>query len=70
MLFNKKIEPRCEYCLRGEFIKSSEAVACHIHGVMPPDEHCRHFIYDPISRVPDAPRSFTSGEYTEEDFSL
>ena len=70
MLFNRKIEPKCEYCLRGEAIPASDMIACRLHGVMSPEEHCRRFTYDPINRVPEAPRAFTPKDFSEEDFTL
>lgn len=70
MLFEKNIEPKCEYCSRGDYLADKDGVACIKRGVMSPDDHCRRFKYDPLKRVPDAPRTLVVGNYSEEDFSL
>ena len=70
VLFNKHIEPKCEYCRHGESIPKSLEIACRKHGIMSPDNRCRSFSYDPLRRVPDAPVSFKPGDFSEDDFSI
>ena len=70
MLFSKNIEPRCEYCRRAQPFENCDEVGCLKHGVMSSGEKCRRFVYDPLKRVPEPPRSFVSREYDAEDFKL
>ena len=51
MLFQKKVEPRCAWCLRGETLDDEHAV-CKKKGVVPLGFHCRAFRYDPLKRTP------------------
>lgn len=69
MLFTKKIEPRCMYCLRGTTL-NEEQVICRKKGVVAPGEHCRSFRYDPLKRVPPKPVMPDWDKLKEEDFSL
>lgn len=69
MLFAKKIEPRCAYCLRGTSL-NEEQVICRKKGVVSPGEHCRAFRYDPLRRVPPKPAVFEWEKLKDEDFSL
>ena len=68
-LFQKKIDPRCAYCQRGQQINDRE-VACVKHGIVPAEHHCRAFRYDPLRRVPPRPAALDTGHLKEEDFSL
>ncbi len=70
MLFSKKIEPRCEYCRSAVPFSDVDVVGCKYRGVMSISDKCRRFVYDPLKRVPDPPRSFTPREYDKEDFEL
>ena len=38
-------------------------------GVVDSADHCRHFCYDPLKRVPPRPATLND-KYTSEDFSL
>ena len=58
--FRKDIEPRCAYC----------EVACSRRGVVDGSDHCRHFRYDPLRRVPPRPASLDPKAHSPEDFSL
>ena len=54
MLFRKKIEPACAYCVHaapGE----EDTVICVKKGIMQPWKSCRSFEYDPLKRQPEAP---------------
>ena len=70
MLFSKKIEPKCEYCRKSSVMADNESVACIKHGIMSPEDKCRSFRYDPLKRIPEAPRSFSVSDFSEKDFSL
>lgn len=70
MLFHKKIEPKCEYCSNGSTFADKDCIACVICGVVSPDDKCKHFKYDPLKRIPDAPRTLVAGNYSESDFEL
>ena len=67
--FRKDIEPRCAYCANGSSISESE-VACSRKGVVDSADHCRHFRYDPLRRVPPRPASLDTKAHSPEDFSL
>lgn len=66
--FGKDIEPRCEYCARGELSPDGESVLCIKRGVMLTYSHCRKFTYDPLKRQPSKKPPLP--EFSKEDFSL
>ena len=51
MLFRKDIDPRCVYCQRGQQINERE-VACVKRGIVPVENSCRAFRYDPMKPRP------------------
>ena len=67
--FRKDIEPRCAYCANGSAIGENE-VACSRKGVVDGADHCRHFKYDPLRRVPPRPASLDTNAHSPEEFSL
>lgn len=67
--FRRDIEPRCAYCAHGSALSERE-VACSRRGVVDAADHCRHFSYDPLRRVPPRPASLDPAAHTPEDFSL
>lgn len=67
--FRKDIEPRCAYCANGSAVNEHE-VACSRRGVVDGADHCRHFKYDPLRRVPPRPIAFNAGAHDPEEFSL
>lgn len=69
MLFRKKIDKACTYCLYGTQI-DQEQVLCIKKGVVPPDGKCRKFCYDPCKRVPVKAKALDFSKYNEEDYSL
>ena len=69
MLFRKKIEKACTYCMYGTQI-DQEQVLCIKKGVVPPDGKCRKFCYDPCKRVPLKAKALDFEKYNEEDYSL
>lgn len=69
MLFRKKIEPRCSYCLHCAKL-NDEQVLCAKRGVMPMDGKCMKFSYDPCKRIPSKPKTLDFTKYEKEDYSL
>jgi hypothetical protein len=69
MLFRKSIEPRCTYCQRGASLGEGEVI-CPKKGIVSEGGHCRHFVYDPLKRQPNAPAVLDLSKLDEEDFSL
>ena len=50
MLFRKKIERSCSYCVYGAKLEDG-AVLCSKRGLKNEEDHCRKFRYDPSKRV-------------------
>ena len=69
MLFRKDIDPRCAYCQRGQQINDRE-VACVKRGIVPVEDHCRAFRYDPLKRVPPRPAKPAGAGLPDEEFQL
>ncbi len=69
MLFRKKIEQSCSYCLHGARLEE-DLVLCCKKGIKTPDSSCRRFRYDPCKRIPPKPRAMDFRKYEEEDYSL
>lgn len=69
MLFRKKIERFCVYCVYGGKI-DDDNIICQKCGVVPASHHCRRFRYDPLKRVPPQPKSQDFEKYKDTDFSL
>ncbi len=69
MLFRKSIEPRCAYCQRGAELAHDEVI-CAKRGIVPDSYHCRHFIYDPLKRIPVSANAPDFSALKEEDFTL
>lgn len=69
MLFRKRIERRCTYCLRCTRL-DEEQVLCVKKGVRPADGKCWKFKYDPTKRIPAKPKALDFAKYDQEDFSL
>ncbi len=69
MLFRKKIQRSCAYCLYGTSI-DEEQVLCIKKGMVPVCGKCRKFTYDPCRRVPVKQKALDFSKYKEEDFTL
>lgn len=69
MLFRRKIEKACTYCMHGTQI-DQEQVLCIKKGVVPPEGKCRKFCYDPCKRIPVKAKALNFRKYNEEDYSL
>ena len=68
MLFNKKIQRSCAYCLYGTKLEGQQ-VLCAKKGVVS-CEKCRKFRYDPTKRVPLKPKMPNFDLYDQTDFIL
>lgn len=69
MLFRKKIEKNCSYCVHSAKVDDCTCL-CAKKGLVQSSGHCRKFKYDPLKRVPSRmkPKDFDS--YDVIDFSL
>lgn len=69
MLFRKKIERSCSYCLHGVGLEDG-MVLCAKKGVKSMDDKCRKFKYDPCKRIPAKAKALDFSRYDNEDYSL
>lgn len=69
MLFRKKIERSCGYCVYGAPLEGGE-VLCAKKGMRTVDEKCFRFQYDPCKRIPSKAKAMDFSKYESEDYSL
>lgn len=69
MLFRKKMEPSCSYCVHAAKI-DEESCLCAQKGLVDSGDACRKFRYDPLKRVPKRQKPTDFSEYDTVDFSL
>ena len=69
MLFRKKIDRSCAYCIYGTLLEE-EQVLCARKGLRSIDDKCRKFKYDPCKRIPPKAKAFDFSKYEEDDYSL
>ena len=69
MLFRKKIERSCSYCLYGACLEN-EQILCAKKGMRSLEDKCRKFKYDPCKRIPPKAKALDFSRYDNEDFSL
>ena len=69
MLFRKKIERSCAYCVHGAVLEDG-VVLCAKKGMKTVDDQCRKFKYDPCKRIPVKAKALDFTKYDNEDFSL
>lgn len=69
MLFRKKIERSCSYCVFGAKLEGGQ-ILCSKSGMRTIDESCRKFKYDPTKRVPLKAKTLDFSKYEDQDFSL
>ena len=69
MLFRKRIERSCSYCVYGANI-GDEQILCSKKGLRTAQDKCRKFQYDPCKRIPPKARVLDFSKYDSEDFSL
>lgn len=51
MLFDKDIPKICAFCLYGQDY-GEDAILCSKKGPVDPQDHCSHYVYDPLRRKP------------------
>lgn len=69
MLFRKKIERSCAYCLYGAHLDEG-LILCAKKGMKSTEDRCRTFKYDPCKRIPLKSKPLDFSKYDAEDFSL
>ena len=69
MLFRKKIERSCSFCLYGTILEDG-MVLCSKKGFRSLEDKCRRFKYDPCKRIPLKAKALDFSRYDKEDFSL
>ncbi|HIS60611.1 MAG TPA: hypothetical protein IAC17_09255 [Candidatus Faecousia faecipullorum] len=69
MLFRKKIEKSCSYCLYGAKLED-EAILCAKKGIRSAESFCRRFKYDPCKRIPPRHKPLDPSKYEDTDYSL
>lgn len=69
MLFRKKIERSCAYCLYGAQLEDGQ-ILCAKKGMKTVVDKCRKFKYDPCKRVPKKVKALDFSKYENEDYSL
>lgn len=69
MLFRKKIERDCSYCVYGTRLEGDQ-ILCAKKGMKCAGDKCRKFKYDPIKRIPQKEKALDFSKYDEQDFSL
>ena len=69
MLFRKKIDRACGYCLYGTRLEEDQILCCK-KGIKQEDDKCFRFQYDPTKRIPAKAKALDFAKYDEHDFSL
>lgn len=69
MLFRKKIQRSCSYCIHGVQLEEGQ-ILCSKQGIRTADDKCRRFRYDPCKRIPTKAKALDFSRYQTEDFSL
>lgn len=69
MLFRKKIQRSCIYCLHGARMEDG-SILCAKKGFRENDTGCFRFRYDPLKRIPGKMKALDFSKYDQEDYSL
>ncbi len=69
MLFRKKIERSCTYCLHSTQLEDGK-ILCAKNGLKTQEDKCWRFQYDPCKRIPKKMKALDFSKYDQEDFSL
>lgn len=69
MLFRKKIERSCNYCMHGVQLEDGQ-ILCHKKGIKHSEEKCFRFKYDPCKRIPKKAKAFDFSKFDNDDFTL
>ena len=69
MLFRKKIQRSCTYCVHGAQMEDGR-ILCSRKGFLAEDKACFFFKYDPLKRIPGKMKALDFSKYDQEDYSL
>ncbi len=69
MLFRKKIQRACAYCVYGTHLDDG-TILCSKKGMKKQEDSCFRFRYDPCKRIPSRPKAMDFSRYNDEDYSL
>lgn len=69
MLFRKKIEKSCIYCIHGTKL-NDDSFLCAKRGIRLDSNGCVRFKYDPFKRIPARAKAMDFSKFDQEDFSL
>ena len=69
MLFRKKIDRSCSYCLYGAKLEEGK-ILCAKKGIKTVEDRCRRFQYDPCKRIPPKAKALDFSRFDQEDYSL
>lgn len=69
MLFRKKIERSCAYCVHGTVLEEG-TILCAKKGLRGMCDKCWKFRYDPCKRIPPKVKALDLSRYDQDDFSL
>lgn len=69
MLFWKKIDHACAYCVHGAKLEEDQ-VLCAKKGLKSAGDKCFRFKYDPLKRVPKKAKALDFSRYGDEDYTL
>ena len=70
MLFRKNIEKSCSYCVHAANLVDSDRVLCSKKGMIPCEQDCKKFKYDPLKRNPVKSKPKDFAQMDDVDFSL
>lgn len=69
MLFRKKIEKSCSYCIHSTLLEDGQYL-CAKKGIKNENDKCFRFRYDPYKRIPAKAKALDFSKYDREDYSL
>ncbi len=69
MLFRKKMEAQCVYCIHSTPLNEDQ-VHCPKKGIKDCTDKCIQFSYDPTKRIPAKAKAVDFSKYEEYDYSL
>ena len=68
LIDKKRFDARCEYCRHARIPEDRSIILCAKKGVVDFSDSCRHYIYDPLKRVPK--KVTLNTDFTEDDFKI
>lgn len=69
MLFRKKIQRSCTYCIYGTKLEDGQ-ILCIKKGIRSDCQKCFRFRYDPCKRIPVKAKALDLSAYQDHDYSL